>query len=419
MENRNPDGVTNEGVTVTPDVDDPAVVTVTVDDAVIGDVVLYSQYTSQQGVLVLGDPLLVLSRPPGEGPLGIDIGQSSFIMNVGDTIPIELYADYSNDVRMLQYVAADDTVELTSSNPSVVTVDPTRIVMFGQAPGSATITASFHGFTTQASVTVNPLVPPPPRLLNISTRMQVQNGDNVLIGGFIVTGSDSKKVILRGIGPSLGAAGISNPLQDPHLELHNQAGIVASNEDWKDTQESEIVATGISPNDDKEAAIVTTLSPGAYTVILKQNDGGTGVGLVEAYDLGQTANAKLANISTRGFVDTGDDVMIGGFIAGGSLGGTGSILVRALGPSLAASGVSGALEDPTLELHDSNGGLLGANDNWKDTQSADIIATGIPPTDDREAAIVATLTEGAYTAIVRGANGTVGVALVEAYQLSE
>lgn len=111
--------------------------------------------------------------------------------------------------------------------------------------------------------------------------------------------------------------------------------------------------------------------------------------------------------------------MIGGFIAGGSLGGTGSILVRALGPSLAASGVSGALEDPTLELHDSNGGLLGANDNWKDTQSADIIATGIPPTDDREAAIVATLTEGAYTAIVRGANGTVGVALVEAYQLSE
>ncbi|MDQ3198696.1 MAG: hypothetical protein M3Q46_05835, partial [Verrucomicrobiota bacterium] len=249
------------------------------------------------------------------------------------------------------------------------------------------------------------------------TRLRVQNGENVLIGGFIITGSDPKKVILRGIGPSLAAAGVAGFLQNPHLELHDQTGIVASNEDWKDTQESDILATGISPTDDREAAIVTTLSPGAYTVILRQDDGGVGVGLVEAYDLDQTANSTVSNISTRGFVDTGDDVMIGGFIAGGSLGGTGKILVRALGPSLTASGVAGALQDPTLELHDANGDLLDINDNWKDTQAADVVATGIPPSDDRESAIVATLTEGAYTAIVRGVNGTVGVALVEVYQV--
>lgn len=416
-ENRNVNGITDDGITTTPDPNDSTKVTVLVDDSVSGDVVVYASYISQKGSLVLGQPVLVLSRPPSPAPSGIDLGQSSFVLMVGDLMPVFLYAEYPGDLRIAQFVGVDETVTYQSSDSSVVEIDSSRDSLIAKAAGTATVTVTFHGFSTQAGVTVNPTTPPPPNLLNISTRMQVLNGDNVLIGGFIVTGSDSKKVILRGIGPSLSAAGISDSLQDPYLELHNQTGTIASNEDWKDTQQTEIVATGIPPTNDKEAAIVTTLAPGAYTVILRQNDGGTGVGLVEAYDLDETANSKLANISTRGFVDTGNNVMIGGFIAGGSLGGTGNILVRAIGPSLTSAGVTGALQDPILELHDSNGDLLDTNDNWKDTQSADIIATGIPPTDDRESAIVATLTGGAYTAIVRGVNDSTGVALVEAYQL--
>lgn len=416
-ESRNVNGITDAGITTTPDPNDSTKATVSVDDSVAGDVVAYASYISQKGSLVLGQPLLVISRPPSSTPSGIDLGQSSFALTVGDVMPVFLYADYPDGRRMPQFVGADETVTYQSSNSSVVEVDSSRDSLIANAAGTATVTVSFNGFTTQASVTVNPTTPPPSNLLNISTRMQVLNGDNVLIGGFIVSGSASKKVILRGIGPSLGAAGISGTLQDPYLELHSQTGTIASNENWKDTQQDDIIATGIPPTNDKEAAIVTTLAPGAYTVILRQQNGGTGIGLVEAYDLDQAANSKLANISTRGFVDIGNNVMIGGFIAGGSLGGTGNILVRAIGPSLTSAGVTGALQDPTLELHDSNGDLLDTNDNWKDTQSSDITATGIPPTDDRESAIVATLTAGAYTAIVRGVNDSTGVALVEAYQL--
>ena len=162
---------------------------------------------------------------------------------------------------------------------------------------------------------------------------------------------------------------------------------------------------------------MATLSPGAYTVILRQTDGGTGIGLVEAYDLDQAANSTLANISTRGFVDTGDNVMIGGFISGSSLNGGGTILVRAIGPSLVSSGVPNTLQDPILELHDSNGTVLQTNDNWKDTQAAEIMATGLAPMDERESAILTTLAGNAYTAIVRGMGNTTGVALVEVYNL--
>ena len=162
---------------------------------------------------------------------------------------------------------------------------------------------------------------------------------------------------------------------------------------------------------------MATLAPGPYTVILRQNNGGTGIGLVEAYDLDQAAKSTLANISTRGFVDLGDNVMIGGFISGNSQGGIGKVLVRAIGPSLTKTGVADALQDPVLELHDAYGALLNTNDNWQDTQASEIAATGIPPSDARESAILATLTTGAYTAIVRGLNDTTGVALVEAYNL--
>jgi WD40 repeat protein len=257
----------------------------------------------------------------------------------------------------------------------------------------------------------------PSQALNISTRMQVMTDDQVLIGGFIVTGIDPKKVIVRATGPSLGMHEISGALGDPTLELHKPDGTVVMNDNWKDTQEAEIVASTIPPADDLESAIVATLAPGAYTAIVRGKDNGTGVGLVEAYDLDQAAASQLANISARGFVETGNNVMIGGFILGGggeNGNGNASVVVRALGPSLE---VSGALADPTLELHDGNGALIRSNDNWKETQQADIEAAQLAPADDRESAIEATLAPGAYTAIVRGALDTTGVGLVEVYRL--
>jgi hypothetical protein len=261
--------------------------------------------------------------------------------------------------------------------------------------------------------------PAPPALLNISTRLRALTDNNVLIGGFIITGTDPKNVLIRGIGPSLNAVGIT--LSDPTLELHQGSMIIATNDNWKTkpdgtSQQAEIEATTIPPTNDLESAILATLNPGAYTTILAGKNGGTGVGLVEVYDLARGANSKLANISARGFVQTDDSVMIGGFIIGGGTGGgTARVMVRALGPSLP---LSGALGDPTLELHDNDGALIASNDNWRTDQEAEIIATGIPPSNDLESAIVRTLTAGNYTAIVRGVNGTTGIALVEAYGLN-
>ena len=240
-----------------------------------------------------------------------------------------------------------------------------------------------------------------------------------MIGGFIVTGNAPKRVIARAIGPSLTNFGIPGALADPSLELHGPGAFVTiTNDNWRDTQETEIEATGIAPSNDLESAIVAMLPPGAYSAVVRGNNGGTGVGLVEAYDLEPVTDAQLANISTRGFVDLGDNVMIGGFILGNG-GASAKVLIRAIGPSLAAFGVPNALADPTVELHNNNGDIIAANDNWKDTQQAEIEATGIPPTDDRESAIVQTLAPGAYTAVVRGKNDTTGVALVEAYRLGD
>ena len=256
------------------------------------------------------------------------------------------------------------------------------------------------------------------RLLNISTRAAVQTGENVLIGGFIVNGSGPKKVLIRGLGPSLTGQNVSGVLQDPVLELNNSSGIssvIATNDNWKESQQTEIAATGIPPTNDSESAIVQTLAPGAYTAVLRGKGDTTGVGLVEVYDLG--GDSELANLSSRGRVETGDNVMIGGVIVGPAGIGNARIIVRAIGPTLAARGVAGSLQDPTLELYDGNGAQLAANDNWKDTQEADITASQIPPSDDREAAIITTAAPGNYTAIVRGKNDSTGVALVEAYNL--
>ncbi len=252
-------------------------------------------------------------------------------------------------------------------------------------------------------------------LANISTRLLVETGDNVLIGGFIIIGTQPKKVIVRAIGPSLPLAG---KLADPVLELHGPAGFATlTNDNWRSDQEAEIIATGIPPTNDLESAIVATLpaNGAGYTAIVRGVNNGTGIGLVEAYDLDNTVDSKLANISTRGLVQTGDNVLIAGTIIQGPT--SQQVLVRAIGPSL---DLPGKLADPTLELHDGNGALIAANDNWRSDQEAAIIATGIPPTNDLESAIVETLpANGAsYTAIVRGVNGTTGVALVEIYALN-
>ena len=255
-------------------------------------------------------------------------------------------------------------------------------------------------------------------LLNISTRARVSTQDQVLIGGFIITGAQDKTVLIRGIGPSLTTFGIATPLADPTLELHDHTtALITSNDNWKDSQQSQISATGLAPSSDFESVILATLAPGAYTAVLRGKAMTTGTGLVEVYDVDQNPNTQITNLSARGFVGTGDDVMIGGTIFRGSPGTAYRVLVRAIGPSLANMGVASPLLDPALSLHDANGNVIVTDDNWKDSQESEIAATGLAPTDDRESAIIVTLPAGAYTAIVRGVNGATGVGLVDVFNL--
>ncbi|MFL6541633.1 MAG: sialidase family protein [Chthoniobacterales bacterium] len=266
------------------------------------------------------------------------------------------------------------------------------------------------------------------RQLNISTRDFVGSSDAVMIGGFIVTGpsGSTKKVMIRGLGPSLTNAGVPNVLSDPLLELHDHnGGVITGNDDWQNSSDTAEIPSGFQPSDPRESVIVATLSaqPAGvlYTAVMKGAHGETGNGLVEIYDLDAAGAAQFANISTRGEVLTGDDALIGGVIVGGGTGpaGTGSakIVLRAIGPSLPAGTSPAPLQDPTLELHDVNGTALLFNDNWKDNQQAEIQATGLAPTDSRESAMLALLPPGNYTALVRGKNNSTGLALVESYNV--
>jgi len=256
------------------------------------------------------------------------------------------------------------------------------------------------------------------QLLNVSARLHTGTGDNVLIGGFIVSGADSKRVIVRALGPSLTSYGVAGALADPIVELHDHTGaIIASNDNWKDTQQSQIAATNFAPRDDHESAIVITLAPGPYTAIAHGVSNTSGVVLLEIYDLDPSANARLSNVSARGYVDLGDNVLIGGAILGAGNGGVNLVVARALGPSLRSFGVQNAMQNPVLQLHNQQGTLLDSNDNWKDGNQQAIRDNGLAPSDDHEAAIFAVLPPGAYTAIVVGKNNTTGVALVEFYNL--
>ncbi len=310
-----------------------------------------------------------------------------------------------------------------SSNTPQLTV---TYQIIGPTP-TATPTATPGGTPTPTpspSPTPTPSATPTPTpgtLGNISTRLRVLSGDNALIGGLIATGTGGKRVIIRAIGPSLSDFGVPGALANPTLDLFQGSTLLRSNDDWNNsTQQSEIANTGLAPGNTAESAIIWTLLPGQnYTAVVRGLNGTTGIGVVDAFDLDQGGGSRLGNISTRGFVDVDDNVMIAGFIAGPGNATSLKVLVRALGPTLGDFGVSGALANPTLDLVNSSGTVIRSNDNWKDDalQRAQIEAAGLAPSHDEEAALVETVAPGAYTAVVRGNSRTIGVGLIEVYNL--
>lgn len=277
-------------------------------------------------------------------------------------------------------------------------------------------TAAHFQIAREANQVLTGQIRPDAEAVNVSTRVAVGTGENVSIGGFIIRGSVAKKVILRGIGRSLAAEGVPNALNDPTLVLNDGAGnVIATNDNWQDTQRVEIEASMLAPEDEFESAMVQTLSPGSYTVILRDKNGASGVGLVEVYDGDPAADSTLANLSTRGAVGVDTDVMIGGLIIGS--GESPLFAVRAIGPSLTSEGVANPLLDPTLEVFDSNGTRIGLNDDWKEGQPSGLKSVLLAPKDDREAAMIVPLATGNYTIVVRGKGTATGVALVEAYPI--
>jgi uncharacterized repeat protein (TIGR01451 family) len=306
-------------------------------------------------------------------------------------------ANYSGDLNNKAVTTACSDV-----NESVVVIGPTPTP------------------TATATATATPTATPPPsQTTNLSTRVRTETGDKVMIGGFILTGNVPKAVVLRGLGPSLSRFGITDLLLDPVLELRGESGnLIFRNDNWKDTQRNQIEGTPFQPTDDRESVIVTTLPPTAYTVILTGNNQTTGIGAVEVYDNNSAVDSQLGNLSTRGFVQTQDKVMIGGFTLGVSNNPT-RIAVRGLGPSLAQAGLSNVLADPTLELRDANGALLISNDDWQSdpVSAGQLTANGLALPNPKEAGIFTLLPGGQFTAILAGKNGGVGIGLVEIYNL--
>ncbi len=290
-------------------------------------------------------------------------------------------------------------------------------------PVATVATADLPPSGTAADTPTPPYgTPVPSQLLNVSTRLKVGTEDNVLIDGFIITGNGTKKVVVRGLGPSLALGGSTGPLlADPVVDLHFPDGSVLTNDNWVDNSASDLSllsSVQLTPSSDFESALVATLDPGAYTVVLRGKGMDTGIGLVEVFDLNALAGSQAANISGRGLVETGDDVMIGGFIVGPVFGAPATIVVRALGPSLSQQSVSNPLSNPRLELHDGNGTLLTENDNWADgPDAATISSLGLAPGAPAESALFLDAMPGAYTAVVTASDGGTGIALVEIYSV--
>lgn len=277
-------------------------------------------------------------------------------------------------------------------------------------------TAGHHEIANEAYRLLSGQVAPTARAVNISTRGVAGTGEQVLIGGFIIGGSAPKKVMVRGLGPSLTDRGVSGALADPTLTIFDGNNMpVETNDNWKSSQQTEIEASGLAPEKDLESAIIITLPPGAYSAIVSGVDSTTGVALAEVFDLDSAAETSFANLSARGFVGTGDNVLIGGLII--ASGESALTVLRAIGPSLSNSGITQPLLDPVLELHDANGALLITNDDWNDSTPTAVKATNLQPTDQHESAIVVSLAPGGYSAIVRGKNSTTGVALLEAFRI--
>jgi hypothetical protein len=349
-----------------------------------------------------------------------------------DTLPLR---NYTSGLPMPANLVTIPAISYVSSliftavsdHPGIATVQVsgTNLLVSGKQLGSATITATasdVDGAQVSASFSVS-VIANPVHLANISTRALVGTGDAAVIGGFIVRGDAPKRVIIRALGPSLAGVGLTNLLADPTLEVHDSTGaMIGYNDNWQDDANSQgVIDAGIAPTEPSESAIILTLPSNAegvgYTAVVRGAGGGTGLGLVEVYDVDSGPGASVLNISTRSDVQTGNNVLIGGFIVVGD--GSQSVLVRAIGPSLAGVGIATPLSDPTLTLYDSQGTQIDFNDNWQDSPAkAEIEATTIPPTDPKESAVLQTLPPGSYTAIVRGTGPTpTGTGLVEVYAL--
>jgi hypothetical protein len=377
-------------------------------------------------------PYTVFGRVVNNGMTVVDAIAAVPRYNAGapfDTLPLRNYTS-PNPVAVSNFVSIPEIAQISplafsvmSSNPAIAdaTVSGSRLLVAGHQAGSATFTVTatdFDGAPVSQNFGVN-VVAAPGRLIQLSTRMQVGTGDNVLIGGFIMRGPSAKRLLIRGIGPS---TGLSGALADPVLELHDGTGAtIASNNNWSDAaNKQEIIDAGLAPVSPNESAILATLpsdpSSISYTAIVRGANNATGIGLVEVYDLDSGPGSTLLNIATRGQVNIDPNALIGGFFLGGTE--SKRVLVRAIGPSLAPFGIPNALADPILELRDGNGTLLDSNDDWGlSPNQAEIQASGLAPTNSKESAVLRVLSSAPYTAIVRGVNNTSGVGSVEVYQL--
>src|SRR5438477_130853 len=330
------------------------------------------------------------------------------------TITIDVYNldVWLNMVRVLGQPAHYNFVNTIDSAQGASGVNPDQYLFWDDIHPT---TGGHHELANEANRLLSGQIAPLGKATNISTRGIVGTGEDVLIAGFVISGNQAKKVIVRALGPTLSTLGVGGALADPTITIFNSSHVVvASNDNWRDKQQSEIAASGYAPPNDLESAIIATLPPGSYTAVVTGKNGGTGIGLVDLYQL-DASTSIFQNLSTRGLVGTGNNVLIGGLIIGN--GEPPVIVLRAVGPTLSSFGITQPLQDPTLELRDANGALIAFNDDWNDNTPTAIKATLLQPTDSRESAIVASLAAGNYTAVVRGKNGTTGVALVEAYRL--